>query len=255
MSTPTTLLNLLLFNHFSSDFVFGHLSRFRSFENQLLNHVNDLVKYCKDHCIKNIIIGGKVSDPGRLGYLTCNRIQIYPPPSAIQDTMTTVAISASSRTSTCRYIATVKALTKMKDEEEMKRGVHITGTITMEATHHHPTCLHVLTTLVNEKITGFDCPILDISDSKMGKVGLAILVDMSPLMAPAREGDGHLKFTRKNLKCWKQPSIYAWPIVNSGLKRIDGVGLLILNDLAKSVYNFITTVQSEGNGTGSANRS
>lgn len=231
-----------------------HLSRFRSFENQLLNHVNDLVRYCKDHCIKNIIIGGKVSDPGRLGYLTCNRIQIYPPPSAIQDTM--VAISASSSgTATCRYIATVKALTKMKDEEEMKRGVHITGTITMEATHHHPTCLHLLTTLVNEKITGFDCPILDISDSKMGKVGLAILVDMSTNMAPAREGDGHLKLTRKNLKCWKQPSIYAWPIVNSGLKRIDGVGLLILNDLAKSVYNFITTVQSEGNGTGSANRS
>ena len=230
-----------------------HLSRFRSFENQLLNHVNDLVKYCKDHCIKNIIIGGKVSDPGRLGYLTCNRIQIYPPPSAIQDTM--VAISASSRTPTCRYIATVKALTKMKDEEEMKRGVHITGTITMEATHHHPTCLHVLTTLVNEKITGFDCPILDISDSKMGKVGLAILVDMSPLMAPARECNGYLKLTRKNLKRWKQPSIYAWPIVNSGLKRINGAGLLILNDLAKSVYSFITTVQSEGNGTGSANRS
>jgi hypothetical protein len=108
---------------------------------------------------------------------------------------------------------------------------------------------------VNDKVTGFDCPILDISDSKMGKVGLAILVDMSPLMAPARESDGHLKFTRKNLKRWTQPSIYAWPIVNSGLKRIDGVGLLILNDLAKSVYNFITTVQSEGNGTGSANRS
>ena len=191
------------------------LSRFRSFENQLLNHVNDLVKYCKDHCIKNIIIGGKVSDPGRLGYLTCNRIQIYPPPSAIQDTM--VAISASSRTATCRFIATVKALTKMKDEEEMKRGVHITGTITMEATHHHPTCLHVLTTLVNEKITGFDCPILDISDSKMGKVGLAILVDMSPLMAPARECDGYLKLTRKNLKRWKQPSIYAWPIVNRNI--------------------------------------
>jgi hypothetical protein len=165
-----------------------------------------------------------------------------------------VAISASSSgTATCRYIATVKALTKMKDEEEMKRGVHITGTITMEATHHHPTCLHVLTTLVNDKVTGFDCPILDISDSKMGKVGLAILVDMSPLMAPAREGN--IKFTRKNLKRWKQPSIYAWPIVNSGLKRIDGVGLLILNDLAKSVYNYITTVQSEGNGMGSANRS
>jgi hypothetical protein len=166
-----------------------------------------------------------------------------------------VAISASSRTPTCRYIATVKALTKMKDEEEMKRGVHITGTITMEATHHHPTCLHLLTTLVNEKITGFDCPILDISDSKMGKVGLAILVDMSTNMAPTREGNGHLKLTKKNMKCWGQPSIYAWPIVNSGLKRIDGAGLLILNDLAKSVYSFITTVQSEGNGTGSANRS
>ena len=76
----------------------------------------------------------------------------------------------------------------------------------------------------------------------MGKVGLAILVDMSPspLIAPAREGDGRLKLTRKNLKRWKQPSIYAWPIVNSGLKRIDGAGLLILNDLAKSVYSFIT---------------
>ena len=232
-----------------------HLSRFRNFENQLLNNVKDLVQSCKADCIKNIIIGGKVSDPGKLGYLTCNRIQIYPPPSAIQDTMTMVAISASSRTSTYRFIATVKALTKMKDVEEMKRGVHITGTITMEAAYHHPTCPHVLTTLVNEKITGFDCPILDISDSKMGKVGLAILVDMSPLMAPAREGNGHLKFTRKNLKLWKQPSIYAWPIVNSGLKRIDGVGLLILNDLAKSVYKFITTVQSEGNGMGSANRS
>jgi hypothetical protein len=89
----------------------------------------------------------------------------------------------------------------------------------------------------------------------MGKVGLAILVDMSTNMATTREGDGHLKLTRKNLKCWKQPSIYAWPIVNSGLKRIDGVGLLVLNDLAKSVYIFITTIQSEGNGTGSANRS
>ena len=229
------------------------LSRFRSFENQLLNHVNDLVKYCKDNCIKNIIIGGNVSNPGILGYLTCNRIQIYPPPSAIQDTM--VAISASSRTATCRFIATVKAPTKMKDEGEMKRGVHITGTITMEATHHHSTCLHLLTTLVNEKITGFDCPILDISDSKMGKVGLAILVDMSTNMAPTREGNGHLKLTKKNMKCWGQPSIYAWPIVNSGLKRIDGAGLLILNDLAKSVYSFITTVQSEGNGMGSANRS
>jgi len=53
---------------------------------------------------------------------------------------------------------------------------------------------------VNDKIMGFDCPILHISDSKMGKVGLAILVDMSTLMAPAREGNGHLKLTRKNLK-------------------------------------------------------
>ena len=88
----------------------------------------------------------------------------------------------------------------------------------------------------------------------MGKVGLVILVDMSTTMAP-REGNRHLKFTRKYLKCWKQPSIYALPIVNSGLKRIDGVSLLILNDLAKSVYNFITTIQSEGNGMGSANRS
>jgi hypothetical protein len=102
---------------------------------------------------------------------------------------------------------------------------------------------------------GFDCPILDISDSKMGKVGLAILVDMSTNMAPTMEGDRHLKLTRNNMKCWKQPSIYAWPIVNSKLKIIDGAGLLIFNDLAKSVYNFITTVQSEGNGMGSANRS
>jgi hypothetical protein len=31
--------------------------------------------------------------------------------------------------------------------------------------------------------------------------------------------------------------------------------LLIINDLAKSVYNFITTIQLEGNGLGSANRS
>jgi hypothetical protein len=98
---------------------------------------------------------------------------------------------------------------------------------------------------------GFDCPILDISDSKMGRVGLAILVDMETTMV----GNRIKKLVRKNMKCWTQPSIYAWPIVNSGLKIIDGVGLLILNDLAKSVYNFITTVQSEGNGTGSANRS
>jgi hypothetical protein len=58
-----------------------------------------------------------------------------------------------------------------------------------------PKCLHVVTTLVNEKITGFDCPILDISDSKMGKVGLVILVDMSTNMAPTREGDRYLKLT------------------------------------------------------------
>jgi hypothetical protein len=128
-----------------------HLSRFRNFENKLLNNVEDLVQSCKADCIKNIIIGGKVSDPGKLGYLTCNRIQIYPPPSAIQDTM--VAITAkSSGTATCRYIATVKALTKMKDEEDMKRGVHITGTITMEATHHHSKCLHLVNTLMNEKL-------------------------------------------------------------------------------------------------------
>ena len=236
------------------------LSCFRNFEDQLLDHVHDLVKYCKDNCIKNIIIGGKVSDPGKLGYLTCNRIQIYPPPSAIQDTMVAINChrrdfsvdpSSSSDTATCRYIATVKALTKMKDQEDMKRGEHITGTITMEATHHHPTCLHLLTTLVNEKITGFDCPILDISDSKMGRVGLAILVDMETTMV----GNRIKKLVRKNMKCWTQPSIYAWPIVNSGLKIIDGAGLLILNDLAKSVYTFITTVQSEGNGMGSANRS
>ncbi len=107
---------------------------------------------------------------------------------------------------------------------------------------------------MNEKIMGFDCPILDINDSKMGKVGLVILVDMSTNMAP-RESDKQLKLTRKNLKCWKQPSIFAWPIANSGLKRIDDVSLLILNDLAKSVYNFITTIQIEGNGLGSANRS
>jgi hypothetical protein len=107
---------------------------------------------------------------------------------------------------------------------------------------------------VNEKNMGFDCPILDISDSKMGKVGLVILVDMSTTMAP-KEGDRHLKLARKNLKCWKQPSIYAWTIANSGLKRIDDVSLLIIDDLSKSVYNFITNIQSEGNGTGSANRS
>ncbi len=90
------------------------------------------------------------------------------------------------------HLATVKALTKIKDEEDMKRGVHITGTITMKTTHHHSKCLHLVTTLVNEKILGFDCPILDISDSKMGKVGLAIVVDMSTNMAPTREGYRHL---------------------------------------------------------------
>jgi len=90
-----------------------------------------------------------------------------------------------------------------------------------------------------------------ISDSKMGRVGLAILVDMKTPM----EGNRIKKLVRKNMKYWEQPSNYAWPIVHSGLKIIDGAGLLILNDLAKSVYNFITTVQSEGNGTGSANRS
>ena len=139
----------------------------------------------------------------------------------------------------------------MKDQEDMKRGVHITGIIAMEETHYHSKCIHLETTLVNEKIMGFDCPILDISDSKMGRVGLAILVDMETTMV----GNRIKKLVRKNMKYWTQPSIYAWPIVNSGLKIIDGVGLLILNDLAKSVYNFITTVQSEGNGTGSANRS
>ncbi len=76
----------------------------------------------------------------------------------------------------------------------------------------------------------FDCPILDINDSKMGKEGLVILVDMSTNMVPT-ESNKHLKLT-KNLKCWKQPSIYAWPIENSGLKEINDVSLLILNDLA-----------------------
>ena len=57
-----------------------------------------------------------------------------------------------SDTATCRYIATVKALTKMKDQEEMKRGVHITGIITREETHYHSKCVHRVTTLVNEKL-------------------------------------------------------------------------------------------------------
>jgi hypothetical protein len=67
-----------------------------------------------------------------------------------------------------------------------------------------------------KNIMEFDCPILDINDSKMGKVGLVILVDMSTNMVPT-ESNKHLKLTRKILKCWKQPSIYAWPIENSGL--------------------------------------
>ena len=231
------------------------LSCFRNFEDQLLDHVHDLVKYCKDNCIKNIIIGGNVSDPGKLGYLTMNRIQIYPPPSAIQDTMVAIsALQGSSQNVRFRYIATVKALTKMKDEEKMKRGVQISGTITTERTEHYPKCPYLVTTLVNEKIMGFDCPILDINDSKQGKVGLVVLVDMSTNMVPT-ESNKHLKITRKNLRCWKQPSIYAWPIENSGLKEINDVSLLIINDLAKSVYNFITTIQLEGNGLGSANRS
>ncbi len=128
MNTSTTLLHWILLNHFSYKNYL--LSCFRYFENQLLYHVHNLIKYCKDNCIKNIIIGGNVSDPGKLGYLTCNRIQIYPPPSAIQDTMVAIsALQGSSQNVRCRYIATVKALTKMKDEEDMKRGIHISGTI------------------------------------------------------------------------------------------------------------------------------
>ena len=177
------------------------------------------------------------------------------PPSAIQDTMVTISVlQGSSQNVRFRFIATVKALTKMKHEEDMKRGVQISGTISTEGTEQYPKWPYHVTTLVKEKIMGFDCPILDINDSKLGKVGLVILVDMSTNMVPT-ESDKHLKVTRKNLRCWKQPSIYAWPIENSGLKEINGVSLLILNDLAKSVYNFITTVQSEGNGTGSENRS
>ncbi len=131
------------------------LSCFRYFENQLLDHVDNLVKYCKDNCIKNIIIGGNVSDPGKLGYLTCNRIHIYPPPSAIQDTMVAIsALQGSSQNVRCRYIATVKALTKMKDEEDMKRGVHISGTISTEGTEYYQKYPIHLTTLVNEKLWG-----------------------------------------------------------------------------------------------------
>ncbi len=90
-----------------------------------------------------------------------------------------------------------------------------------------------------KKITGFDCPILDISDSKMGKVGLVILVDMSTTTA-LREGNRHLKLTRKNLKCWKQPSIYAWLIANSGLKGIDDVSLLIINEECVQLHHNYT---------------
>jgi hypothetical protein len=110
------------------------------------------------------------------------------------------ALQGSSQKVRCRYIATVKALTKMKDEEDMKRGVHISGTISTEATQHYPKWPYTVTTLVNEKNMGFDCPILDINDRKMGKVGLVILVDMSTNMAP-RESDKHLNLPRKNLKC------------------------------------------------------
>jgi len=168
-----------------------------------------------------------------------------------------VAISAlqgSSLNVRCRFIASVKALTKIKHEKDMKRGLQISGTITTEGTEHYDKCPCNVTTLVNEKIMGFDCPILDINDSKQGKVGLVVLVDMSTNKVPMKS-DKHLKITRKNLRCWKQPSIYAWPIENSGLKEINDVSLLIINDLAKSVYNFITTIQLEGNGLGSANRS
>jgi hypothetical protein len=119
--------------------------------------------------------------------------------------VTISALQGPSQNMTSRYIAKVKAFTKIKDEEDMKRGVHIPGTITVETTQYHPKCLHLVTALVNEKNTGFDCPILDISDSKMGKVGLVILVDVSTNMAPTREGDRHLKLLRKNLKYWKQP--------------------------------------------------
>ncbi len=66
----------------------------------------------------------------------------------------------------------------MKEEEDMKRGVHISGTISTEATEHYPKWPYTVTSLVNEKIMGFYCLILNINDSKMGKVGLAILVDM-----------------------------------------------------------------------------
>ncbi len=136
MSTLTTLFNSILLNHFSYKNYL--LSCFRYFENQLLDHVHD-IKFCKDNCIKNIIIGGNVSDQGKLGYLKCNRIQMYPPSSAIQDTMVTIStLQGSSQHARCRYIATVKAFTKMKVEEDMKRGDNISGTILTEATQHYP---------------------------------------------------------------------------------------------------------------------
>ncbi len=85
----------------------------------------------------------------------CNRIQIYPPPSAVQDTMAAIsALHGPSQNVTCRYIATVKALTKIKDGEDIKRGVHISGTILVESTHHYPKFPHIVTTLVNEKNYG-----------------------------------------------------------------------------------------------------
>ena len=45
---------------------------------------------------------------------------------------------------------------------------------------------------------GFDCPILDINDSKMGKVGLVILVDMSTNMV-LTESNKHLSSQGKIL--------------------------------------------------------
>ncbi len=84
-----------------------------------------------------------------------NRIQIYPPPSAIQDTMVAIsALQGSSQNVRCRYIATVKALTKMKEEVDMKRGVHISRTISTEATEHYPKWPYHVITLVNEKLWG-----------------------------------------------------------------------------------------------------
>ncbi len=84
-----------------------------------------------------------------------NRIQIYPPPSAIQDTMVAIsALQGSSQNVRCRYIATVKALTKMKDEEFMKRGVQTSGTILTEGTEYYRKYPIHLTTLVNEKNYG-----------------------------------------------------------------------------------------------------